>query len=317
MELHNASSRSSFRQEAPSKQSPAKISKRPAFDLDNTGQDLELEGGRPDQPENSQTFHKNTILEPFDFASVQVSITERRLEQAFDILNVMRTSIDSRNFLAEFLTDEQALMLAKNKRNYLNYPEENIKDLVENIENLELQIRDKQPAGSQKAENSTRQDSQQYLDYKLQKAVPGLDGGDFNISQSFSGSQQRFVEYDNQDKVLSPKNQAKEVTFHKKLETGSDAESAHASLEHEHVPATSRLPKRRATVFVKHDFNDDDYDEEVEDEEVKSKGSNQSLVTDNEIENIMSGDQKQEIELEKVNDGSKERTKTDEFEKIL
>jgi len=80
VELHNASSRSSFRQEPPAKQSPAKQSKRPAFDLDNTGQDLELEGGRPDQPENSQTFHKNTILEPFDFASVQVSITERRLE---------------------------------------------------------------------------------------------------------------------------------------------------------------------------------------------------------------------------------------------
>jgi hypothetical protein len=125
------------------------------------------------------------------------------------------------------------------------------------------------------------------------------------------------VEYDNQDKVLSPKNQAKEVTFHKKLETGSDAESARASSEHEHVPAASRLPKRRATVFVKHDFNDDDYDEEVEDEEVKPKGSNQSLVTDNDIENIISGDLKSEIELDKVNDGSKERTKTDEFEKIL
>ena len=67
-----------------------------------------------------------------------MSITERRLEQAFDILNVMRTTIDSRNFLAEFLTDEQALMLAKNKRNYLNYPEENVQDLVENIGNLEL-----------------------------------------------------------------------------------------------------------------------------------------------------------------------------------
>jgi len=50
----------------------------------------------------------------------------------------MRTTIDSRNFLAEFLTDEQALMLAKNKRNYLNYPEENVQDFVENIENLEL-----------------------------------------------------------------------------------------------------------------------------------------------------------------------------------
>jgi hypothetical protein len=83
------------------------------------------------------------------------------------------------------------------------------------------------------------------------------------------------------------------------------------------VPATSRLPKRRATVFVKHDFNDDDYDEEVEDEEVKPKGSNQSLVTDHDIDNIISGDQNSEIELEKVNDGSKERTKTDEFEKIL
>ena len=41
-----------------------------------------------------------------------------------------------------------------------------------------------------------------------------------------------------------------------------------------------------------HQLDPDDYDEEVEDEEVKPKGSNQSLVTDNEIENIISDDQK-------------------------
>lgn len=72
---------------------------------------------------------------------------------------MIRTTIDCKNFLAEFLTDEQALMLAKNKRNYINYPRESVNDLLENIENLELQIKSKQTAGSLKNENSTRQDS--------------------------------------------------------------------------------------------------------------------------------------------------------------
>lgn len=99
------------------------------------------------------------------------------------------------------------------------------------------------------------------------------------------------MEYDNQDKVLTSINQAKEVAFHKNVETGSDAESAQASSEqYERVPAASRMPKRKATIFVKHNFNDDNYDEEVEDEEVKPKGSNQSFVTDNEIYKTVSRD---------------------------
>lgn len=95
-----------------------------------------MEGGQP-QPMENKNFFKNTIKDPFNNSSRQFQITERRIDQAFDIIQLLRVSQDSRNFLSEFLTDEQSSMLAKNKRNYINYFEQNQQDIIAYIQSLE------------------------------------------------------------------------------------------------------------------------------------------------------------------------------------
>lgn len=132
-ELHNESGRSEAGFKIANKKKKSRFAEA---DADETGRDLEMEGGQP-QPMENKNFFKNTIKDPFNNSSRQFQITERRIDQAFDIIQLLRVSQDSRNFLSEFLTDEQSSMLAKNKRNYINYFEQNQQDIIAYIQSLE------------------------------------------------------------------------------------------------------------------------------------------------------------------------------------
>jgi len=77
-------------------------------------------------------------------------------------------------------------MLAKNKRNYVNYFEDNQHDIIAYIQHLEDQIEVKSKktfSSANEIANSTRQETMSSrvnqlldLDGKLQKSIPGFNG---------------------------------------------------------------------------------------------------------------------------------------------
>ena len=65
-----------------------------------------------------------------------LEITQKRVEQSLDILGIVRGVSDARNFLSEFLTDDQLNMLLRNQSNMLSFNEPVENGIIDSLEIL-------------------------------------------------------------------------------------------------------------------------------------------------------------------------------------
>lgn len=89
--------------------------------------DLELEGGMSsevafDVAKSIYIYERNKIIDPLKVkSSAHFAVTQKKVTEAFDIMNILKGNIDSKNFINEFLTQEQLIMLGQNKRNMVTF----------------------------------------------------------------------------------------------------------------------------------------------------------------------------------------------------
>ena len=69
--------------------------------------DLELEGGASD----IKKLVKNEVEKPLNIKSAHFEVTKNKVIEAFDIMNILRANLDSKNFINEFLSQDQLVML--------------------------------------------------------------------------------------------------------------------------------------------------------------------------------------------------------------
>lgn len=129
--------------------------------------DLELEGGANDVPQ----FEKNEILDPLKVKSAHYEVTHKKVNEAFDIMNILRANIDSKNFINEFLTQEQLAMLGQNKRNLVTFAEkhEDISDLIKKpVMDEKYNKIDELSCGASTNLSDAQVQMKQFIDQKLQ-----------------------------------------------------------------------------------------------------------------------------------------------------
>lgn len=66
-----------------------------------------------------------------------LEITQKRVEQSLDILGIVRGVSDARNFLYEFLTEDQLNMLLRNQTNMLSFNEPVENGIIDILEILQ------------------------------------------------------------------------------------------------------------------------------------------------------------------------------------
>ena len=97
---------------------------------------------------------------------------------AFDIMNILRSSMDCKNFIYEFLTKDQLVMLGQNKRNMVTFVEnhEDLLDLIlkpPGVEKAKNHVSEAVSCGASTNLSDTQVQMKQIIDQKLQQSIPG------------------------------------------------------------------------------------------------------------------------------------------------
>jgi len=85
--------------------------------------------------EQKSEIIENTIGSPLSDVKI-LEITQKRVEQSLDILGIVRGVSDARNFLSEFLTEDQVNMLLRNQSNMLSFNEPVENGIIDSLEIL-------------------------------------------------------------------------------------------------------------------------------------------------------------------------------------
>ena len=166
--------------------------------------DLEYEGGQSLQDSSNnflaRSFRSLYVFGPYGDQKSEIienqigsplsdvkilEVTQKRVDQSLDILGIARGVSDARNFLREFLSEDQLNMLLRNQTNMLSFNEPVENGLVEMLETLQDHKNMSSNLGQQDPAKIYKNNlqSKSYIERKLAGAMPKHKNFPFDIVQ--------------------------------------------------------------------------------------------------------------------------------------